>query len=152
VRILALTCALAVLALSGCSQRQPAAPPVPGPAAGPRAADLPPVGRFAGILPCSDCDGIRTELVLGANWEGLQLYHLRETFLGGPRNGRTVEREGHWATLRGVPDDEQAIVYQIDPDRAGQHRDFIVVDERRIRLLDDALQPIGEPLVRVDGR
>ncbi|MFN8644715.1 MAG: hypothetical protein U0802_24765 [Candidatus Binatia bacterium] len=54
--------------------------------------------------------------------------------------------------LRSVPEDEKATVYQLDPDRPGQRRHFIVVDERSIRLLDDGLEPIGEPLVRVDAR
>lgn len=148
----ALTCGLALLAVAGCAR--PVSPPLPVAVStpGPRAADLQQVGRFAGVLPCDGCDGIRTELLLAGDWDGLQLYHLRETYLGAAQNGRTVEREGTWATLRGVPDDDQAFVYQLDPDRPGQRRHFIVVDERSIRLLDDALAPIGEPLVRVDGR
>ncbi len=40
----------------------------------------------------------------------------------------------------------------IDPDRPGQCRHFMVVDDRTIRLLDDALEPVGAPLMRVDGR
>lgn len=141
---------LAALAFAACATPPPAPPPVADP--GPRAADLPQVGRFAGVLPCRGCDGVRTELLLAGDWEGLQRYHLRETYLGTAQGTRTVEREGAWVTLRGVPEDETATVYQLDPDRPGQRRHFIVVDERSIRLLDDALQPIGEPLVRVNAR
>lgn len=151
-RAIAIAGLLVAAALAGCATRPPPPAPPPAPPPGPRAAELPPVGRFAGVLPCDGCDGIRTELLLAGNWDGVQLYHLRETFLGGAQNGRVVEREGQWVTTRGVPDNEQAIVYQLDPERAGQRRHFIVVDERSIRLLDDALQPLGEPLVRVDGR
>lgn len=140
------------LAIGACARPAPVPPPPP-PAPVVRAADLPPVGRFRGVLPCSGCDGVRTELLLAGNWEGLQLYHLTETYLGAPSQGdRTVEREGAWTTLRGTPDNDAAILYQLDPDRAGQRRHFIVVDERTIRLLDDALQPVGAPLTRVDGR
>ncbi|HSQ00648.1 MAG TPA: copper resistance protein NlpE N-terminal domain-containing protein [Candidatus Dormibacteraeota bacterium] len=141
---------VATLVLAGCAKPPPAPPPAAPP--GPHAADLPQVGRFAGVLPCSGCDGVRTELLLAGNWDGLQLYHLRETYLGAAQGTRTVEREGAWVKLRGVPENEQATVYQLDPDRPGQRRHFIVVDDRTIRLLDDALEPIGEPLVRVDAR
>ena len=138
------------LALGACAKPPPAPPPA---ASAPiaRAADLPQVGRFAGVLPCNGCQGVQTELLLAGNWEGLQLYHLRETYLGASQGTRTVESEGTWVKLRGVPDDESATVYQLDPDRPGQRRHFIVVDERSIRLLDDALEPVGEPLVRVDA-
>jgi hypothetical protein len=148
----AIICVIGMLALAGCAKRVP--PPAPVANATPvrRAADLPQVGRFAGVLPCSGCDGIRTDLLLAGDWEGLQLYHLTETYLGPTQGGRSVEREGTWVTLRGVPDNEQAIVYQLDPDRPGQRRHFVVVDERSIQLLDDALEPIGQPLVRIDGR
>src|SRR5262245_10212743 len=110
------SCLLATLALVACAKRAPAPPPPAAAAPGPRAADLPQVGRFAGTLPCSDCDGVRTELLLAGNWEGLQLYHMSETYLGAAQNGRTVEREGAWVKLRGIPANEEATVYQLDPD------------------------------------
>jgi hypothetical protein len=139
------------LALGACARPEAPAPPPPEP--GLRAVDLPPVGRFRGVLPCPDCDGVRTEILLAGNWEGVNLYHLTETYVGAtPPGGRTVEREGAWTALRGVPENDAAVVYQLDPDRPGQRRHFLVVDERTIRLLDDALRPIGDPLVRVDGR
>jgi hypothetical protein len=142
---------VAGLALGACARPAPAPPAPPAPAL--RAADLPPVGRFQGVLPCRDCDGVRTEILLAGNWEGVNLYHLTETYVGArPQDERTVEREGAWTALRGVPENDAAIVYQLDPDRPGQRRHFLVVDERTIRLLDDALQPVGAPLVRVDAR
>lgn len=137
--------------LAACG-RQVAPPPAPPPPPMLRAADLPKVGHFAGVLPCADCQGIRTELVLAGDWDGLNRYRLIETYLGTNQGDRTVEREGAWVTLRGVPDDETATVYQLDPDVAGARRHFLVVDERTLSLLDDFMQPIGEPLTRVDGR
>jgi copper homeostasis protein (lipoprotein) len=146
----ALIVAGAALAACGRAAAPPPAPPAPPPL--PRAANLPRVGHFAGILPCADCRGIRTELILAGDWEGLNRYHLTETYLGTSQGDRTVEREGAWTTLRGVPDDDNATVYQLDPDIAGARRHFLVVDERTLALLDDFLQPVGEPLTRVDGK
>lgn len=140
------------LLLAACGRPAgPAPAPVPTPEQ-PRAADLPRVGLFAGVLPCADCQGIRTELLLAGDWDGFNRYHLTETYLGTHQGDRTVAREGAWVSLRGVPDDETAIVYQLDPDVAGARRHFLVVDERTLSLLDDFLQPIGAPLTRIDQR
>lgn len=137
--------------LAACG-RPTVAPPAPSAPPLPRAANLPRVGHFAGVLPCADCTGIRTELILAGDWDGLNRYHLTETYLGTTQGDRTVEREGAWTTLRGVPDDDAATVYQLDPDVAGARRHFLVVDERTLSLLDDFLQPVGEPLTRVDAK
>lgn len=142
---------VALAALAACGRTPPPAPPAPAVPPPPRAADLPRVGRFAGVLPCADCRGVRTELLLAGDWDGVTRYHLTETYLGTAQGDRTVEREGAWIILRGVPADESATVYQLDPDVAGARRHFLVVDERTLNLLDDYLQPIGEPLTRVDG-
>lgn len=150
----ALAAVLAVSAFAFACSRPGPAPPPPQPSAVPaRAADLRPVGRFRGVLPCADCEGVRTDLLLAGNWEGVQRYHLSETWVGvPPRPDHTAEREGTWVTLRGVPGNAAAKVYQLDPDLPGRHRHFLVVDDRSLRLLDDALDPVGAPLVRVDGR
>lgn len=142
---------IAACGFAACG-RQAAPPPAPAAPPMPRAADLPKVGHFSGVLPCADCQGIRTELVLAGDWDGLNRYRLTETYLGTGQGDRRVEREGAWVTLRGVPDDETATVYQLDPDVAGARRHFLVVDERTLSLLDDFMQPVGEPLTRVDGR
>lgn len=141
--------ALAGLALAaGCARATPAPPALPiTPTPEVRASDLPRVGRFAGVLPCADCPGVRAELTLASDWDGRYRYRLVEARLDG---GDTLESEGTWTVLRGTPDAPDAVVYQLDPDRAGYRRHFIVLDERRIRLLDEALSPVGEPLVRTD--
>ena len=123
------TCALA-LALAG------------GPAA---AGDPLVLGPFVGTVPCADCPGIETELTLvrrdPASAEGT--YRLRTTYLerGGP-----FERTGAWTTLRGTPQDENATVYELDPDRPGQQQYFLKVDDDRVRMLDGARGPIASDL------
>lgn len=139
---------LVVLALSAGCRRAPVAPP-PAAVAPPavRVTDLPRVGRFTGVLPCAGCAGVQTELTLASDWEGRYRYRLVETRLDG---GETLESEGTWTVLRGTPDEPDSVVYQLDPDRPGQRRHFLVLDERRISLLDESLSPIGEPLSRAD--
>ena len=144
--------ALALLLAAACG-RPSVVPPPPPPEPPPlRASDLPRVGHFAGTVPCPDCSGIDVELVLSADWDGRNLYHLVETRRGAPGGDARVESEGIWTSSRGTPEDPGAVVYQLNPDRPGQRRYFVVVNERSIRLLDDSLTPTGAPLTRVDGR
>jgi len=150
---LAALVALVCLA-AGCTHRAAAPPPAPTPAL--RANDLPRVGRFAGTLPCADCSGIDTELILAGDWDGRYLFQLTETYIGGPNGKRTVACAGAWTTLRGTARDAGAVVYQLQPDPPGAQRAFVVIDERHIRLLGAGLEPlpssVDATLTRVDGR
>lgn len=143
---------LALLLAAGCGRASVAPPPLPPDPPPLRATDLPRVGHFAGTVPCADCTGIDVELVLSADWDGRNLYHLVEIRRGAPGGDARVESDGIWTSSRGTPEDPGAVVYQLNADRPGQRRYFVVVNERSIRLLDDSLTPTGAPLTRVDGR
>lgn len=137
---------LLLLTAAGCPRRAPepaasAAPPTPAV----RAHALPLVGRFVGPLPCGDCSAVETELTLAGDWDGRALYHMKETYVGAPGGTRTVESDGTWTSVRGTAFDRTAKVYQLDPG-SGAARNFVVVDERTIRLLDADLQPLPSSL------
>lgn len=97
--------------------------------------------RFSGVLPCADCPGIRTTLTLtrkGQGWaEGT--YRLSETYIDrGPARVTT----GDWTTLRGDAADENATVYELDPDHAERARHFLRVGpDRALKALDRDLKP-----------
>ena len=101
----------------------------------------PMVLRFAGDLPCADCPGVRIELMLtrkGVGWaEGT--YSLSETNLerGGPH-----VTTGDWTTLRGDAADEDATVYELEPDHPDRARHFLRVgDDKALKALDRDLKP-----------
>ena len=144
--------ALAVT-LAACSE--PAAPAKP--AAPPSVAAAPPapapivpeplVLKFSGVLPCADCPGIATELTLtrkAAGWaEGT--YRLKETYI--ERGGPPVAT-GQWTTLRGDATDDDATVYELNPDQPDQARHFLRVgDDAAVRALTRDLKtwPAGLP-------
>lgn len=117
---------LILLAVAGCQRQQEAAPAVrdPGEATGP-IADFGGERVWQGVLPCSDCLGVDTRLVLREQG-GRRRYRLEETYLGAPEPNR-FEREGGWSETRDGRDDAAGIVYVLDPDRA----------PRRFRLQPD---------------
>ena len=87
---------------------------------------------WAGLLPCSDCQGIDTRLVLRFG-DGQRDYLMTETYLGGP--GKTsFNRAGTWTETTRVVDGESATLYILDPDQAGQR--FSLQADGALELLD----------------
>jgi hypothetical protein len=162
---LGLLIAMAAVVLGGCARpvEKPAerpvlkAPAVTAPTLPTKAEvpDLPARGNdvtmeplvltFEGILPCADCSGIRTTLVLtrrGAGWaEGT--YRLTETYVG--RGGSFVTK-GDWTTLRGSAADDDDTVYELNPDDAARARHFLRLgDDKALRTLNKDLKPTVKP-------
>ena len=103
------------------------------------------LGPFVGTIPCADCPGIETELTLTRKdahaAEGS--YQLRSTYL---ERGPPIESSGAWTSLRGTPQDENATVYALDPDRPGHEQYFLKLGDDRVRMLDGERNPIPSDL------
>jgi copper homeostasis protein (lipoprotein) len=118
----------AAITAAGCSAGAPHARKARAPE--------PLVLTFSGTLPCADCSGIATTLTLtrkAAGWaEGT--YRLKQTYIDrGPPRVTT----GDWTTLRGDATDDDATVYELDPDKAQGAQHFLRVgDDAALRLLD----------------
>lgn len=93
------------------------------------------LGPFSGVLPCADCPGIQTELTLTRRGEFVAegTYRLKQTYID---RGPPIVSTGEWTTLRGDASDEDAVVYELDPDTPEQSRHFRKEGERTIRALD----------------
>ena len=107
------------LALAACSREAGpgAGSAAPGAAAVPAPAEDT-VRTWAGLMPCRDCQGIDTRLVLRTE-RGKRSYELTETYLGG--SGKTsFSRAGTWTEMRRRSGDESQVTYVLDPDRGAQ--------------------------------
>jgi len=133
-----LAAALAAGMLAGCAEEPDALSPPDS---------TPSLGTFAGVLPCADCAGIRTELTLFAEQpSGRPMrYELRETYLGTRDGDRTFEKTGRWTVLRGSASDGDATVYQLDFDQPQTVRNFLKVGDDDLRLLDRNQNEISTP-------
>jgi copper homeostasis protein (lipoprotein) len=119
---------VAVLLLGACQRdKEPqgaSAPAAPGGADAPLA-DFGAERTWQGVLPCSDCLGIDTRLVLRE--EGRQRrYRLEETYLGAGEPNH-FERQGQWQETRLSEGVTPTVVFVLDPERA----------PRRFRLQPD---------------
>lgn len=129
---------LVAATLAACAGPQDAAPPQPGqgPALGAGQADghnarnaLDWAGAYEGTLPCADCPGIQTRLVLMDHGA----YELQTRYL---------DRQPHPTVVRGTftwqPDGST-----IQLDRAGDGQRYFVAEGRLIQLYQDGTRPSG---------
>jgi copper homeostasis protein (lipoprotein) len=97
--------------------------------------------RFIGVLPCADCEGIRTELELRPNGT----FTIEETYLGKIATQPRFQI-GNWATLRGTAWDLKATVYKINHDRLTGFRYFYLLADGNIKQLDEKQAQIQSSL------
>jgi copper homeostasis protein (lipoprotein) len=139
-------CLLLVLATGGC-QRDGGGTAEEQAAEGPSA----PIAQFGGervwqgVLPCSDCLGIDTRLVLRQEGPRRQ-YRLEETYLGAAEPNR-FERQGRWTETREGRDAAAATVFVLDPDRAP--RRFRLEPDGGVELLVGAADAPPAPEYRL---
>jgi copper homeostasis protein (lipoprotein) len=143
---LSLPLIVAVLSLAACAHsRRPGTEVPPSEYTGPAPID-PRAGtaairvRYEGVLPCADCTGIQTELMLLANGT----YVMHETYQGKSGDGR--ETRGHYAMTIGTPSSPDATVFQLTPDEGDDVRAFISVEEgQALRMLDKDKEELPSP-------
>jgi len=145
--------ALVVAALSACKPQAPgetaAQPEAPAPAAVPAApaADARPsaqgapfdakafAGTFTGTLPCADCPGIDTRLVLAADGT----YTITETYQS--RSASGFQGDGTWTA------EENNQRLRLDPNsKSDNDRLFAILSNDEIRQLDMEGKPIDSAL------
>lgn len=135
---------LVVLLLAACQRGQEAAPAA-GDARGPASASGPGAERLAdgseriwsGVLPCSDCAGVDTRLVLRIDGERRN-FELTETYIGGPGETR-FSRSGEWIEGVREVDGESLASYTLDPGAGAQV--FVLRPDGALELLDGEGRP-----------
>lgn len=144
-KYLALALALLMTACSPQAAKAPEPPPPPVAAATPAPDDL--TMAFAGDLPCADCPGIRTELTLtrDAPYSGDGKYKLVETYID---RGAPFTSTGVWGTLRGDATDDDATVYELNPEKAeGERRHFKRMgNDEALKVLGGDMKPLPDSL------
>ncbi len=129
--------------LTSLSSPSPAA--TPAPSATPKLALL---AAYDGTLPCADCKGVKTELALyhDPNTFSPETYDLKEIYLGTKDGDRVIESKGKWATLQGNAKNNDATIYQLNPDKPDDARYFLRVGNHQIKQLDRRQNEIKSPM------
>lgn len=99
---------------------------------------------FDGTLPCADCSGLKTELILQKDPEDPTegVYTLQETYQG--KTNTPVVTLGKWDVTKGTPTDPQAIVIKL---KTGKETTgyWLVVDNNTLEMLDMQKNRINSP-------
>ena len=95
---------------------------------------------WSGLLPCSDCAGVDTRLVLRI--EGSRRsFELTETYVGG-RGETRFSRQGEWIEGTRVIDGESLASYTLDPGEGAQV--FVLRPDGALELLDGEGRPSAQ--------
>lgn len=107
-------------------------------AAAPKAAMAAPTGTFLGTIPCADCQGISTELVLNGEANGSsRSFAMKQAYLGKPADKNVVLSSGKWFLAKGNNQDPDAIMLQLIPTEGDTDMlYFEQVSDTEIKLLD----------------
>jgi copper homeostasis protein (lipoprotein) len=115
----------------------------------PRAGTAILLGVYKGTLPCADCDGLETVLRLYAKgkFDTTYAFFVRtQTYRGAPHGDVVLTDRGDWAVLRGDATDENATVYQLNPDNEKNSDSLLLQDNGNALVqLDREQKPIDTP-------
>lgn len=97
--------------------------------------------RYSGMMPCADCSGIKTFLVLNQSSQGAPInFTMSETYEGRPAAG-TRTTGGKWAIVHGDATDKNATVYQLHPAGSSGVTSLLKVDNE-LRMLDGDMKEL----------
>ena len=104
------------------------------------------LGEYKGTLPCADCSGLETVLRLYAKgkFDTTYAFYVRtQTYRGAPHGDVTYSDRGDWAVLRGDATDENATVYQLNPDNGSSSESLLLKENGNALVqLDRDQKPI----------
>ena len=97
-----------------------------------------PAGTFTGVLPCADCQGIDTELILSGGTSGAaRTYTMKQTYKGKPADKSVVSSSGKWFLAKGNKQDPDAVVLQLIPTAGNiDPMYFLQISEKEVKLLN----------------
>ncbi len=99
---------------------------------------------FEGVLPCADCEGIKTEINFSSNKEKTGgTFIEKSTYLGAP-SPSSFDKTGTWKVVTGRNKKPDAVIYVLTskPDEAEAYE---LIDSTHLQLLDGEMQPISAP-------
>ncbi len=105
------------------------------------------IGKYEGVLPCADCEGIKTELVLYQDITNDEnnVYILNETYLTGNTGDTAFTTQGKWDVLKGTKDNDTATIFFLNYNEPDDARYFLQTGQD-ILMLDKEQQIIQSNL------
>lgn len=103
--------------------------------------------NYAGVLPCADCSGIKTELKLENSPEKLErTYELTETYLETKDGDRKYTTSGIYEVIYGLKDNPGAMAIRLLDDSSSPIKSFMQDKTGKLTLLDQEEEIISSKL------
>ncbi|MBD3630045.1 copper resistance protein NlpE N-terminal domain-containing protein [Cyclobacterium sp.] len=102
---------------------------------------------YEGLLPCADCEGIRTQLKLENSPEKRERsYELTETYLGTEEGDREFVSSGLYEVVYGLEGEPGAMAIRLLDDSSNAIKSFRQDKEGKLHLLDREEKAIASEL------
>ena len=101
---------------------------------------------YTGVLPCADCAGLKVELSLDLDpGNANPPFKLKETYLATKDGDQAHKSQGVFTTLRGMKGNDDATIYQLNPDKPSEIQNYLKLNDSTLRTLDKDLNMIESP-------
>ncbi len=102
---------------------------------------------YEGSLPCADCSEIKTRLEILIDYSNPEPpFILKQAFIGSKDEDKTSITHGIYGTLKETYRDNDATVYELNPDKPKETIYFLRVNDDTLKMLNREMKEIKSEL------
>jgi len=102
---------------------------------------------YEGSLPCADCSEIKTCLEILIDYSNPEPpFILKQAFIGSKDEDKTSITHGVYGTLKETYRDNDATVYELNPDKPKERMYFLRVNDDTLKMLNQDIKEIKSEL------
>ena len=102
---------------------------------------------YEGSLPCADCSEIKTRLEILIDYNNPEPpFILKQAYIGSKDEDKTSITHGVYGTLKETYRDNDATVYELNPDKPKETMYFLRVNDDTLKMLNREIKEIKSEL------
>lgn len=101
---------------------------------------------YCGTIPAADAEGAFYGIAIAPSGAGKAMYRMRTNYVGAPKPGNEYTDSGTVTITRGIPGNENAVVYRLNSVVPGNEPFFFEVTDSSMTMLGSDLMPAASGL------
>lgn len=102
---------------------------------------------YEGSLPCADCSEIKTRLEILIDYSNPEPpFILKQAYIGSKEEDKTAIRHGVYGTLKETYRNNDATVYELNPDKSKETMYFLRINDDTLKMLNREIKGIQSQL------
>ncbi len=102
---------------------------------------------YEGIIPCADCNEIKTRLELLIDYSNPEPpFILKQAYIGSKDEDKTSITHGVYGTLKETYQENDATVYELNPDKPKEKIYFLRINDDTLKMLNRDIKEIKSVL------